>query len=131
MPVCGQDLPASPPVEEKRPGLLDGFLESLFGEAKPSSAPDFSSAPMAFEDDPQQPSEPKRIGVQDDFDEAIKLSQLEQRPLLVIAGADWCTWCRKLEKELRANRCRAYSHEMDRGQDRRGCHLPHWPKSSK
>lgn len=96
------------PTQDKRPGLLDGLLESLFGEPKTKTgqthvADDYSSAPMAFGNDlsdPQQPTEPTRIALQDDFDEAIKLSQLEQRPLLVIAGADWCTWCRKLEKEL-------------------------------
>lgn len=36
----------------------------------------------------------------DEFDEAVKLSQLHQRPILVVFGAKWCSWCRKLEEEL-------------------------------
>ena len=36
----------------------------------------------------------------DEFDEAVKLSQLHQRPILVVFGAKWCSWCRKLEEEF-------------------------------
>jgi HEAT repeat protein/thiol-disulfide isomerase/thioredoxin len=42
----------------------------------------------------------ERIGMLDDFEQATKLSLLEQRPVLAVLGAEWCTWCRKLEGEL-------------------------------
>ncbi|MFO0942449.1 MAG: thioredoxin family protein [Pirellulales bacterium] len=38
--------------------------------------------------------------LQKDLNEAHQLATLEGRPLLAIFGADWCTWCRKLELEL-------------------------------
>ncbi len=48
----------------------------------------------------QVAGELKRLEPVHTMDAGIKLSQLEQRPLLVIFGADWCSWCRKLEAEL-------------------------------
>jgi thiol-disulfide isomerase/thioredoxin len=51
---------------------------------------------------PAQRAIGQKVDLQDDYEAALKLAQLEQRPLLVIFGADWCTWCRKLEKEFDA-----------------------------
>lgn len=36
----------------------------------------------------------------DDYQSARRLALLHQRPLLVIFGAEWCGWCRKLEEDL-------------------------------
>ncbi len=41
-----------------------------------------------------------RIELQGDFRKASELARLEQRPMLAVFGADWCSWCRKLEGEL-------------------------------
>lgn len=82
----------SPP--EKRTGFLDAIYGALFGSQATARASD------PVDDQTKQHESTKRIEVMADFDEAIKLSQLEQRPVLLIAGAEWCTWCRKLEKEL-------------------------------
>lgn len=36
-----------------------------------------------------------------DFDEAHRLSRRTGKPLLVLfTGSDWCTWCKKLEREV-------------------------------
>ncbi len=42
----------------------------------------------------------ERIDMLDNFEQATKLSLLEQRPVLAVLGAEWCIWCRKLEGEL-------------------------------
>lgn len=42
----------------------------------------------------------KPIDLQHDLQAAQQLATLEGRPLLAVFGADWCTWCRKLELEL-------------------------------
>lgn len=42
----------------------------------------------------------KVIELQKDLDAAHQLATIESRPLLAVFGADWCTWCRKLELEL-------------------------------
>lgn len=36
------------------------------------------------------------------FNAGLEQSQINQKPLLVIFGAEWCSWCRKLEAELEA-----------------------------
>lgn len=36
----------------------------------------------------------------DGYEPARQLALLHQRPLLVIFGAEWCVWCRKLEQDL-------------------------------
>ncbi len=96
-------------------GFLDSLYKNLFGGSEktaPSVDDPFSSPPTQegfmeavgnVDDRAGQTGsgEQKRIDVLDNFEEAIKLSQLEQRPLLLIAGAQWCTWCRKLEQELK------------------------------
>lgn len=103
-----QDIP-----QEKSGGLLDTIYGALFGSSDATAQPadPFGAAPAneaaaEFMDEADSDANaknnepPKRIDIVDDFDEAIKLSQLEQRPLLMIAGAEWCSWCRKLENEL-------------------------------
>ena len=35
-----------------------------------------------------------------DYASAVRESQLNNRPLLVVLGARWCSWCRKLDGEL-------------------------------
>ncbi len=47
-----------------------------------------------------KPTQGKVIDLQKDLNEAHQLATLEGRPLLAIFGADWCTWCRKMELEL-------------------------------
>lgn len=34
------------------------------------------------------------------FASGLEQSQVTQKPLLVVFGAEWCSWCRKLEREL-------------------------------
>ncbi len=34
------------------------------------------------------------------FASGLEQSQATQKPLLVVFGAEWCSWCRKLEREL-------------------------------
>ncbi|WP_372897138.1 HEAT repeat domain-containing protein, partial [Stieleria sp.] len=41
-----------------------------------------------------------RIEAVDGFEPGRQLALLEQRPLLVLFGAEWCQWCRLLEQEL-------------------------------
>ncbi|MFO1063024.1 MAG: thioredoxin domain-containing protein [Pirellulales bacterium] len=40
------------------------------------------------------------IKVVSGYEEGARLAQLNRRPLLVLLGAEWCVWCRKLEAEL-------------------------------
>ncbi len=42
----------------------------------------------------------EKLDIQTDYKSALSLAQLHQRPILVLFGAEWCTWCRQLEKEL-------------------------------
>ncbi|MFO0914513.1 MAG: HEAT repeat domain-containing protein [Pirellulales bacterium] len=37
----------------------------------------------------------------DDYQQAIERAQLVGRPVVVILGAEWCTWCRKLDEDLK------------------------------
>lgn len=75
--------------------ILDPFAESSATNAEVTDI-------VADEDFTAQPAkrQGERIDMLDDFEEATKLSLLEQRPVLAVLGAEWCTWCRKLEGEL-------------------------------
>ena len=63
-------------------------------------------APLQAQDELQSPASlekkktSKRIEPAKDYEKGIKLAQLHKRPMLVLFGADWCNWCRKLEGEL-------------------------------
>jgi HEAT repeat protein/thiol-disulfide isomerase/thioredoxin/tetratricopeptide (TPR) repeat protein len=59
--------------------------EAVVGETSPPLAPD---APVA------------KVDIQTTYADAVRESQLHNRPVLAILGAEWCVWCRKLEAEL-------------------------------
>lgn len=42
-------------------------------------------------------------GWQDNFQQAVRVSQQTGRPLLVKVGADWCGYCRRMDQETFAN----------------------------
>ncbi len=42
----------------------------------------------------------KRIEPANEYEKGLKLSQIHKRPMLVVLGAEWCNWCRKLESDL-------------------------------
>jgi thiol-disulfide isomerase/thioredoxin len=41
-----------------------------------------------------------KVEIQTTYADAVRESQLHNRPILAVLGADWCVWCRKLETEL-------------------------------
>ena len=95
--------PAASPVKS----TLDAVL-GLFGEptpdkanatppAKPSTVP--GAVEASSEERPAKARDLK-IKVQTDYATAVREAQLNNRPLLVVLGARWCSWCRKLEAEL-------------------------------
>ncbi|MCU0711213.1 MAG: thioredoxin domain-containing protein [Pirellula sp.] len=45
------------------------------------------------------------------FSAGLEQSQVSQKPLLVVFGAEWCSWCRKLEKELATEAASAVRQE--------------------
>ncbi|MDP6356168.1 MAG: HEAT repeat domain-containing protein, partial [Planctomycetota bacterium] len=40
------------------------------------------------------------------LDSGLTQAQAKRQPVLVVAGADWCTWCRRLETELEKHEAR-------------------------
>lgn len=53
-----------------------------------------------------QAAEPPAGGIkwQTDLNAAHRLSQETDKPMLFVFGADWCTWCKKLEKSTLTDR---------------------------
>ncbi len=47
---------------------------------------------------------PGGIHWQTDLNAAHRLSLQTQKPMLFVFGADWCTWCKKLEKSTLTDR---------------------------
>lgn len=45
------------------------------------------------------------------FASGLEQSQVTQKPLLVVFGAEWCSWCRKLERELTSDAASAVRDE--------------------
>ncbi len=44
---------------------------------------------------------PKSATLIDDWESGMREAALRQQPMLVVMGATWCSWCRKLEVELK------------------------------
>ena len=53
---------------------------------------------------PPVPSDGTGLQWQTDLKEAHKLAVRQQKPMLVVFGADWCFYCKKLEGETLGNR---------------------------
>lgn len=45
------------------------------------------------------PASTKGVSWQSDLIEAHKISVKDRRPMLIVFGADWCTYCKKLDQE--------------------------------
>ena len=71
------------------------FVDTPVADMAATSKPESSS-----ESDTHRNGLGKRIEIMDDYQEGLKMGRLEQRPVVVILGAIWCSWCRKLESEL-------------------------------
>jgi len=75
-------------------------IEDLFGDTSVGDTSATSKSASSSESDTHRDGLGKRIEIMDDYQEGLKIGRLEQRPVVVILGAIWCTWCRKLESEL-------------------------------
>ena len=116
-------VPAEETPDPAFDNYLEGLLKSFGGETVETGSDDeptllipsvsqeigqMSDAFLPIESDPfgeeaaerSSKSKPEKGGLFDDYDEALQVAQLRQLPLLVILGAEWCGWCRKLEGEL-------------------------------
>lgn len=87
-------------------GVLDSVSE-LFGTLPPAAKDDQSGDPSSAKDSvetrsAEQAGKPAdtKSKIQTDYSSAVREAQLNSRPLLVVCGAEWCSWCRKLEAEL-------------------------------
>lgn len=51
---------------------------------------------------PEQPVHPEQKGqiIANTYDEAIAMAKEKNMPVLMFFHADWCHWCRKMEKEV-------------------------------
>ncbi|MEQ1824982.1 MAG: thioredoxin family protein [Pirellula sp.] len=47
--------------------------------------------------------EDEPLDIYGNFADAKKAALVQQRPMLVVLSADWCQWCRKLEKDLKSD----------------------------
>lgn len=99
--------PVEAPPQSDSPGFFRTIISGLFGSS-PSPNP-FDEAPSEgmFGELPSAPVESgpasnarEKVELQSDYEVAVREAQLRNRPLLVLLGADWCTWCRKLEEDL-------------------------------
>jgi HEAT repeat protein/thiol-disulfide isomerase/thioredoxin len=49
---------------------------------------------------PSAEKQDTKVEIQTTYADAVRQSQLHNRPVLAVLGAEWCVWCRKLEAEL-------------------------------
>jgi hypothetical protein len=61
------------------------------------------AAALLSSSSPVSASLPRGILWQSDLGAAHRLSQQTHKPMLVVCGAGWCTWCRKLEQTTLSN----------------------------
>jgi thioredoxin-like negative regulator of GroEL len=92
--LTGQAQPPRPPV-------LDPFQVEVASPVLQGSQAEITS--KEFDQDPIRPlidSTAQTIELQTDLDTAKKIALEKSRPLFVIFGASWCSWCKKLEADL-------------------------------
>jgi thioredoxin-like negative regulator of GroEL len=89
--------------ESAKPKTALEVIGELFG-ASPSTNDEAAPSDTAPTGNPQTVKSETRI--QTDFQSALRQAQLDNRPLLVVFGAEWCSWCRKLEAELETPKAR-------------------------
>ena len=98
--------------------MFSDVLNAFGGEANkasPAEVSDLSDVEDLFTDstnsENSSPAKPKsdgeKIEIQTSYNDAVSLSQLNQRPILAIFGAEWCSWCHKLEAELKTEAANA------------------------
>lgn len=81
----------------------DPFGDSPAADKPATDASATSKSESSSESDTDREGLGKRIEIMDDYQEGLKMGRLEQRPVVVVLGAIWCNWCRKLESELDSN----------------------------
>lgn len=55
---------------------------------------------LGYDDGDETPLKQTQSIWSSSFASGLEQSQVNQKPLFVLFGAEWCSWCRKLEKEL-------------------------------
>ncbi len=107
-----ESVPAEEAVETT--SILDAVVDLFGGNSSsemvqpvPEVAPTQPSVPVPVPVNPvpQSPAasaetQGKKVEIQTTYADAVRESQLHNRPVLAVLGADWCVWCRKLEAEL-------------------------------
>ncbi|QDV43567.1 Thioredoxin [Stieleria neptunia] len=89
-----QSQPDSP-AEDDSPTQTD---DSDPSRSVASESPGMAVDRQSENDHPRHAGD--RIEPVNTFEEGKRLALLEQRPLLVVFGAEWCGWCQRLENEL-------------------------------
>ncbi len=92
--LTGQAQPPRPPV-------LDPFQLEVASSVPQGSQAEITS--KEFDQDTDRPlidSTSQSIELQTDLDTAKQIAIEKSRPLFVIFGASWCSWCKKLEADL-------------------------------
>lgn len=77
--------------------LIAQDLDDPFGDASVATPVEDS---LEKSSEARSGREGQRIEIMDDFQEGLKTGRLEQRPVVILLGAIWCNWCRKLESEI-------------------------------
>jgi thiol-disulfide isomerase/thioredoxin len=97
--VCGASCP------DHRPGTFRGRpTTNLLQDVRPQLY-DRPVAPAARDRSQFRPVsyQARSGGWQNNFQQAVNVSQQTGRPLLVKVGADWCGYCRRMDQETFAN----------------------------
>lgn len=81
-------------------GSLVALCSCLLIEGLTLSAQSFAQAPDQVEKSESLPKKPELVPLLHDYDEAIAAAEKQERPILVVLGAEWCGPCKLLEKEL-------------------------------
>lgn len=82
--------------DDKLPELPSGAIPN--DDAAPEEQ--VSLAETGSDPSSSEVTDDEKIDLLQNFDAAVQRAQLAGRPLLVVFGATWCSWCRKLESDL-------------------------------
>jgi thioredoxin-like negative regulator of GroEL len=99
--LCTSAIQLIGQAQPPRPPILDPFQIEAVAQATQTPQAEIESGEITTDRfSPKTEHQMEPIELQTDLEDAKRLALEKSRPIFVIFGASWCSWCKKLEADL-------------------------------